>query len=47
MYSMLKEKGIKTRLVIYPNEEHGFRQSEHLEDAMRTELEFYLSLMYT
>lgn len=46
MYRALKEKGLKTKLVIYENEEHGFRQAEHVEDAMRQELEFYLTLMH-
>ncbi len=47
MYRALRDKGIHTKLVIYENEEHGFRQAEHLENAMRQELEFYLSLVYS
>jgi dipeptidyl aminopeptidase/acylaminoacyl peptidase len=45
MYRALKEKGIKTKLVIYETEEHGFRQAAHIEDSMRQELEFYLSIL--
>jgi dipeptidyl aminopeptidase/acylaminoacyl peptidase len=46
MYRALKEKGLKTKLVVYDHEEHGFRQAEHVEDSMRQELEFYLSILH-
>jgi dipeptidyl aminopeptidase/acylaminoacyl peptidase len=46
MYRALMDKGLKTKLVVYENEEHGFRQAEHVEDSMRQELEFYLTLLH-
>jgi dipeptidyl aminopeptidase/acylaminoacyl peptidase len=42
MYDALKQKGVHTELIIYENEEHGFRQAAHIEDAFNRELVFYL-----
>ncbi|MCH8504152.1 MAG: prolyl oligopeptidase family serine peptidase [Ectothiorhodospiraceae bacterium] len=33
------------RLVVYPGEQHGFRQGEHLEDSYARELAFYRDLL--
>jgi len=45
MYNALKQKGIPTKLIVYENEEHGFRQAEHIEDAFNQELAFYLNML--
>lgn len=44
MYEALRSKGIPTKLIIYENEEHGFRQKEHIEDSLIKELDFYLEV---
>jgi dipeptidyl aminopeptidase/acylaminoacyl peptidase len=41
MYKALKEKGIPTALRMYVGEQHGFRKSENIEDALNSELYFY------
>ncbi len=41
MYEALKKKGIKTELIIYPDEQHGFRSAENIKDSLVRELEFY------
>jgi dipeptidyl aminopeptidase/acylaminoacyl peptidase len=43
MYEALKAKGIRTELVIYEGEQHGFRRPEHIIDSLQKELEFYTS----
>lgn len=45
MYAALMQKGLKTKLVIYENEEHGFRQAENIQDSMEQELRFYLEVL--
>lgn len=47
MYETIKKLGIKTELIIYENEEHGFRQAETLRDSMEKELKFYLEAFLT
>jgi dipeptidyl aminopeptidase/acylaminoacyl peptidase len=42
MYEALQKQGIKSKLVIYENEEHGFRQIESIKDSLEQELQFYL-----
>jgi dipeptidyl aminopeptidase/acylaminoacyl peptidase len=42
LYNALKEQGITTELVIYPEEKHGFKKAESLIDALNRELAFYL-----
>lgn len=42
MYKALCEKGIRTRLIVYPEEEHGFRKAENNKDSLEKELAFYL-----
>jgi len=41
MHKALLEKGIPTCLKIYEGEQHGFRKSENIEDALDSELAFY------
>jgi dipeptidyl aminopeptidase/acylaminoacyl peptidase len=41
MHKALLEKGIPTCLKIYEGEQHGFRKSENIEDALDSELSFY------
>jgi dipeptidyl aminopeptidase/acylaminoacyl peptidase len=45
MYNALKQNGIPTKLILYPNEDHGFRQAKHIEDALEQELNFYLEVL--
>lgn len=42
MYKALKEGGIKTEMVLYPEEEHGFRQLKNIEDSLERERQFYI-----
>ena len=44
MYDALKARGIKTELVIYPEEQHGFRKTENIKDSLLRELAFYLDV---
>ena len=41
MHAALLAKGIPTCLKIYEGEQHGFRKSENIEDALDSELAFY------
>lgn len=41
MYEALHKKGITTELIIYPEEQHGFRKSGNIKDALVRELDFY------
>ena len=41
MYDALREKGIKSELIIYPEEQHGFRKVENIKDSLLRELAFY------
>ena len=41
MYDALKKKKIETELIIYPEEQHGFRKSENIKDSLMRELAFY------
>lgn len=43
MYNALKERGIKTEMILYPEEEHGFRQLKNIEDSLERERQFYLN----
>lgn len=44
MYTALKKRGIKTELVLYPEEEHGFRVAKNQEDSLKKEQQFYLDV---
>jgi dipeptidyl aminopeptidase/acylaminoacyl peptidase len=41
MYAALLKKNIPTALKMYKGEQHGFRKSENIEDALNSELYFY------
>ena len=41
MHKALLNKGIPTKLKIYVGEQHGFRKSENIQDALNSELYFY------
>lgn len=41
MAKALQQKGIPTKLILYPDEEHGFRQAETIRDSLEKELQFY------
>jgi dipeptidyl aminopeptidase/acylaminoacyl peptidase len=41
LYNVLKDKEIKTELVLYENEGHGFRKAETIQDALERELKFF------
>lgn len=41
MYDVAKAKGLPCALKVYEGEQHGFRRSENIEDALMSELLFY------
>lgn len=41
MVCALRDKGIKTQYVSFPEEGHGFRQAQNIQRALSTELAFY------
>jgi dipeptidyl aminopeptidase/acylaminoacyl peptidase len=45
IYQALKKNGIKTELMIYEGEQHGFRKKETIIDSLEKELKFYQALM--
>lgn len=46
MYNALKQQGIKSKLIIYEKEQHGFSKAENIQDSLQKELEFYLSVFF-
>jgi dipeptidyl aminopeptidase/acylaminoacyl peptidase len=46
MYDALRSRGIFTELILYPGEQHGFRQAPHIQDALERELAFYLKVFH-
>ncbi|CAM0117554.1 alpha/beta hydrolase family protein [Rhabdochlamydiaceae symbiont of Dictyostelium giganteum] len=44
MHEALKHQGIKTKLILYPHEQHGFRQAKNIQDSLAQELNFYLTV---
>jgi len=44
MYRALKKKGIKTEMVLYDGEQHGFRKAENIQDAIERERAFFLDV---
>jgi dipeptidyl aminopeptidase/acylaminoacyl peptidase len=40
-YRALKNNGVKTEMVIYPNEGHGIKQPPHQEDVLRRVLDWF------
>ena len=47
MYKALFKKGLKTEMVLYPEEEHGFRQASNIQDALERELKFYKEVLFS
>jgi dipeptidyl aminopeptidase/acylaminoacyl peptidase len=45
MWHALREEGVKTQLVIYPNEGHGFRNPEHIRDRNEREVRWFAENM--
>jgi dipeptidyl aminopeptidase/acylaminoacyl peptidase len=41
----LRDLGVKTQLVVYPNEGHGFRNPEHIRDRMEREVRWFAENM--
>jgi len=41
MYAAVKARGLPCALKIYEGEQHGFRRSENIEDALNSELAFF------
>jgi dipeptidyl aminopeptidase/acylaminoacyl peptidase len=41
----LRDLGVKTQLVIYPNEGHGFRNPEHIRDRIEREVKWFAENM--
>jgi len=41
MYEAVKSRGLPCALKVYEGEQHGFRRSENIEDALNSELVFY------
>jgi dipeptidyl aminopeptidase/acylaminoacyl peptidase len=45
MWHALKAVGVKTQLVVYPNEGHGFRDPKHIADRMEREVKWFAEYM--
>ncbi|MCE5316854.1 MAG: S9 family peptidase [Parachlamydia sp.] len=45
MVAALTRNKIPTKLILYPEEEHGFRQAETIRDSLEKELQFYLDVL--
>ena len=41
MFNALKEKGVETYYVTFPDEQHGFRKAENIKKAIDSEFYFY------
>jgi dipeptidyl aminopeptidase/acylaminoacyl peptidase len=41
----LRAEGVKTQLVVYPNEGHGFRDPEHIRDRAEREAKWFAEYM--
>jgi dipeptidyl aminopeptidase/acylaminoacyl peptidase len=41
----LRAEGVKTQLVVYPNEGHGFRDPEHIADRAKREVAWFAEFM--
>merc|ERR1712194_519142 len=44
MYQAVKAQGLPCALKIYEQEQHGFRRSENIQDALNSELSFFASV---
>jgi dipeptidyl aminopeptidase/acylaminoacyl peptidase len=45
MWHALREEGVKTQLVVYPNEGHGFRNPQHIRDRNEREVKWFAENM--
>jgi len=45
MWHALKDLGVKTQLVVYPNEGHGFRNPDHIRDLNEREVKWFAENM--
>jgi len=45
MWHALRDQGVKTQLVIYPNEGHGFRDPAHIRDRNEREIKWFAENM--
>jgi dipeptidyl aminopeptidase/acylaminoacyl peptidase len=45
MWHALRAEGVKTQLVVYPNEGHGFRNPEHIRDRTEREVRWFAENM--
>jgi dipeptidyl aminopeptidase/acylaminoacyl peptidase len=45
MWHALRDLGVKTRLVVYPNEGHGFRNPDHTRDLKQREAQWFAENM--
>lgn len=45
MMEALQRNNIPTKLILYPEEEHGFRQADTIRDSLEKELQFYLDVL--
>ncbi len=45
MWHALRDEGIKTQLVVYPNEGHGFTNPEHIRDRTEREVRWFAENM--
>lgn len=44
LFHALQKRGLPTKLVTYPGEQHGFRKASTIADCLEQELAFYLSI---
>lgn len=44
MFEALQARGLRTKLVIYEGEQHGFRKAENIRNALEEELKFFLEV---
>ena len=45
MWHALRDQGVKTQLVVYPNEGHGFRDPKHIQDRNEREVKWFAENM--
>ncbi len=45
MWHALRAEGVKTQLVVYPDEGHGFRNPEHIRDRNEREIKWFAEYM--
>jgi dipeptidyl aminopeptidase/acylaminoacyl peptidase len=45
MWHALRDLGVKTQLVVYPDEGHGFRNPEHIADRNKRMIQWFADNM--